>query len=100
MAGRQGCKSYVTVATNVQTFLKGICSCGSNSLDTLGICWFEISPRQLQIVMGLKIQLKLRAVAKIQAEPKRRISRNAPPIVDDLGNPVRRNADGLSKLIL
>jgi hypothetical protein len=49
--------------------------------------------------MGLKIHPKLRAIAKVQAEPKRRVGRNAPPIVDDLGDAIRRNADGLSELV-
>jgi hypothetical protein len=48
--------------------------------------------------MGLEIHPELRAVAKIQAQPKRRVSRDPAPIVDDLGNPIRRNADGLRKL--
>jgi hypothetical protein len=37
--------------------------------------------------MGLKIHPKLRAVAKIKAQPKRSVGDDAPPIVDDLGDP-------------
>src|ERR1700730_11533311 len=50
--------------------------------------------------MALKIHPKFRAVTKVQAEPKRGVGRDASPIVDNLGNPVRRNPDGLRKLVL
>jgi len=50
--------------------------------------------------MGLQIHPELRAIAKVQAEPQRRVRRNAPPIVDDLGDPVRRNADRFGKPVL
>ena len=81
-------------------FHQNTCSRGSNSLNALGIRWFEIPPRQLQIVMGLKIHPKLRAIAKVQAESKRGIGRDAPSIVDDLGNPVWRDSDVLGELVL
>jgi hypothetical protein len=38
--------------------------------------------------MGLKIHPEFRTIAKVQAQPKCRISRNAAPIVDNLGDPV------------
>src|ERR1700722_103777 len=79
---------------------KNTCSRGSNSLNALGICWFEIPPRQLQIVMCLKIHPELRAVAKVQTEPKCRVSRDTSPVVDDLGNPVRRESDRPGELLL
>jgi hypothetical protein len=44
--------------------------------------------------MGLKIHPEFWTVAKVQAQPKRRISCNAAPIVDNLGDPVWRDADG------
>src|SRR5579863_6096488 len=70
------------------------------SLDAPGSVRLEVPPRQFQIVMGLQIQPKLRAVAKVQAQPKRGIGGDASPIVDDLGNPVRRNPDRFRELVL
>jgi hypothetical protein len=73
---------------------------GPNCLDTLGIVWFEIPPRQFQIVIGLKIQPELCTVAEVQTQPKRGIGSDASPIVDDLGNPVWRNPDRFRQLVL
>jgi hypothetical protein len=50
--------------------------------------------------VALKIQPELRAVAEIQAQPKRRVGRDAPPVVGDPGDPVRRNPDRLRDLAL
>jgi hypothetical protein len=59
-----------------------------------------IPPRHLEVVMGLKMEPVLRAVAEIQTEPKRGIGRDAPPVVDELGDTVRRDADGLGEPML
>lgn len=50
--------------------------------------------------MGLQIHPKLRTIAEVQAQPKRGIGRDAPPIVDDLGDPVWRDLDRLRELTL
>src|SRR5580700_11399037 len=100
MAGPQGYKSYGSPARSARIFHQEYLLRGSNGLNALGICWFEIPPRQLQIVMGLKIHPELRTIAKVQTEPKRRVSRDASPVVDDLSNAVRRNTDSLCELVL
>src|SRR5580658_5868178 len=100
MAGPRGYKSYGSPARSARIFHREYLLRGSNSFNAPGICWFEIPPRQLQIVMGLKIHPELRTIAKVQTEPKRRIGRDASSIVDDRGNPVRRNTDGLGELVL
>jgi hypothetical protein len=68
---------------------------GPVRLDALGVRGIEVPPRHLQIIVGLQVHPELRAVAEVQAEPQRRVRRDAPPIIDDLGDPVRRNADRL-----
>jgi hypothetical protein len=50
--------------------------------------------------MGLKIHPEFWTIAKVQAQPKRGVSRDAPPIVDNLGDAVWRDADGIRKLVL
>jgi hypothetical protein len=67
-------------------------------LDPFGVLGLQIPPRQFQIVTGLQIEPKLRAVAEIRAEPERGVGRDAAPIVDNLGNPVRRNPDRFREL--
>jgi hypothetical protein len=47
--------------------------------------------------MGLKIHPEFWTIAKVQAQPKRGVSRDAPPIVDNLGDAVWRDADGFRK---
>src|SRR5207248_8890079 len=42
----------------------------------------------LQIIVRLQVHPELRGVAEIQTQPQRRIGRNTPPVVDDLGDPV------------
>jgi hypothetical protein len=49
--------------------------------------------------VGLKVHPELWTVAKVQAQPKRGIGADTPPIADDLGDPVRRDTDGLCKLV-
>src|SRR4051812_42054699 len=71
-----------------------------NRLDPPGIFGFEVPPRHFQVVVSLKIQPELRTVAEVEAEPKRSVRRNAPPIVDDLGDAVRRNSDRLRESAL
>src|SRR5713101_4208548 len=61
---------------------------------------FEITQCHFKIVMGLEIHPELGAVAEVQAQPERGVCRDAPPIVDDLGDTVRRDADCLRELIL
>ena len=65
-----------------------------------GIFGLEIPPRHLQVVMALKIEPELRTAAGIQAQPKRRVGRDTPPVVDDPGDPVRRNSNRLRDLAL
>jgi hypothetical protein len=50
--------------------------------------------------MGVKIEPELRAVFEVQAEPKRGVGRDAPPVVDDLGDAVWRDADGFGEPML
>src|SRR3954454_1138083 len=69
-------------------------------LDALFVRGLQVFPRYLQIVVGLEVHPEFRAVTEIEAEPKRSVGSNAPPIVDDLGYPIGRNADRLRKLIL
>jgi hypothetical protein len=38
--------------------------------------------------VGLQVHPELRAVTEVQTQPKRGIGRDAPPIVDDLGDTV------------
>ena len=54
----------------------------------------------LQIVVALQIHPEFRAVTEIQAQSECSIGRNAPTIVDNLGNSVWRNADSLRQFIL
>jgi hypothetical protein len=65
-----------------------------------GIFGFEIPPCHLQVVMALKVQPELRAVAEVKAQPECRISRDATPIVNYLGDAVRGNSYSLRKLAL
>src|SRR5262249_776415 len=50
--------------------------------------------------MGLEVHPELWRVAEIQAQPQRCVGRNAPSVVEDLGNAVRRDPDSLCELIL
>ena len=68
------------------------------ALHALGVLRLELPPRQLQVVVALKIHPKLRAVAEVKAQAKRRVGGDPAPVVDDLSDPVGRNADGLRKL--
>jgi hypothetical protein len=49
-----------------------------------GIFGFEIAARHFQVVVGLQSKPEFRGVAQVQTQPKRRISRDAPPIIHDL----------------
>jgi len=60
----------------------------------------EILPRQLEVVVCLKIQSELRAVAEIKPKTQRGISRDTAAVIYNLHDPVRRNADSLRELIL
>jgi hypothetical protein len=50
--------------------------------------------------MSLKIHPEFWAIAEVQAQPKRRVSRDAPSIIDNLGDTVWRDPDGLRELAL
>lgn len=50
--------------------------------------------------MRLQVHPEFRAVAEIEAEPERRVRRDAAAVVDDLGDAVRRNAHGLGEPVL
>src|SRR5437773_8834044 len=63
------------------------------------VCGFQISPCHVQIVVRLKIYPKLRTIAKVHAQPECGVGGDAPPIIDDLGDAVRGDADRLRKLI-
>src|ERR1051326_1217692 len=75
-------------------------SCGTKRPDAFGIFGLELPPRHLQVVMALEIQPELGTIAKVQAQPKRCVRCNTPPIVNDLGNPVRRNPNSLREAAL
>ena len=72
---------------------------GPPHLDPHHGCGLEVLARDLVIVVRLKIQPEFRAVAEIQAETQRRISGDPATVVDDRGDPVRRNTDRLRELI-
>jgi hypothetical protein len=55
---------------------------------------------EFEIVVGLQVQPELRAVAEIQAETERGVGADPPPLVDNLGDAVRRDADRLGELVL
>jgi hypothetical protein len=73
---------------------------GAVRLDAIASSRLSFSARHFEVVMALKIEPELRAVAEIKAEPKRGVSGDAPPVVDDLGDAVWRNADGLGEPML
>jgi len=50
--------------------------------------------------MGLEVHPELGTIAEIKPQPERRIGGNAAPIIDDLGNPVGRDADRLRERVL
>src|SRR5215471_6081437 len=77
-----------------------VASSSSERLDSLRVFRLQVSPRHFQIVVALQVHPKLRAVAEIQTQAKRGIGSDTPPIVDDLGDTIGRNADGLGKLVL
>jgi hypothetical protein len=60
----------------------------------------QVAACDFQVVVTLKIHPELRTIAEIEPQPKRRVGGNTPPIVDDVGNAVRRNPNGLGKLVL
>jgi hypothetical protein len=64
------------------------------------LCWFEVPLGHFKIIVGLKVHPELGTVAKIQAQPKCGVSRDALAIVHDLGNPVWRDTNGLCELAL
>ena len=47
--------------------------------------------------MSLKIHPEFWAIAEVQPEPKCRVSRDASSVIDNLGDTVRRNPNGLRK---
>jgi len=66
---------------------------GNNSGDPKRLYPFlllgrEIPPRLFQVVMALKVHPKLRAITEVQTQAKGGVSRDAPPIVDDLGDSI------------
>jgi hypothetical protein len=78
----------------------GACSCDPKRFDAFSVIGSKILSRNFQIVAGLEIHPELWTVAKIQAQPKRGVSRYTSPIVHNFGDPVRRNADRFRKLVL
>jgi len=66
----------------------GLFSGGVKRFNAFCIFGFKILLRHFQVVMGLKVHPKFWAIAKVQAQPKRCVSCDAPPIVDNLGNAV------------
>ncbi len=68
--------------------------------DPLGVFRFEVPPCNLQVVVGLEIHREFRAVPEIQPQPHRRVGRNPASVVNDLGDPVRRDTDRLGKPVL
>ena len=49
-------------------------------------------PPRSQVVLSLQVQPKARAVAKVTAKPRRRVSGDRPPSVQDVGDATGRNA--------
>ena len=50
--------------------------------------------------MGLQVHPELWRISEIQAEPQRGVGSDAPAVVDDLCNTVRRDPNSLGELIL
>src|SRR6266850_1764722 len=50
--------------------------------------------------MSLQVHPELRRASEIQTQPQRRVSRDAPPVVDDLCNSVRRDPNSFGEMIL
>jgi hypothetical protein len=75
-------------------------SSGSKRLNAFYIFRFEIPLCHFQVVMNLKIHPEFWAIAEVQAQAKRRVSRDAPSIIDNLGDTVWRDPDGLRELAL
>jgi hypothetical protein len=63
-------------------------SCCALGFDAL--CGFrrELAFGNFQVVVILKIEPEFRTVAEIEAEPNGGVGRDAPPIVDDLGDSI------------
>ena len=78
---------------------RDLVSSSPKRFDASGIFGFEIPLCHFQVVMGLKIHPEFWTIAKVQAQPKRGVSRDAPPIVDNLGDAVWRDADGFCKWV-
>src|SRR5260370_807133 len=75
-------------------------SCRTLRFDPFGCLGAQLTPCNFQIVMRLQIDPEFWAVAEVKPKPECRIGRDSASVVDDLGNPVRRNADRLRQLVL
>jgi hypothetical protein len=68
--------------------------------DPLGRLAGQLPAHDLEIVVRLQVQPELRAVAEVQAETQRRVGGDPSSVVDDLGDPVGRDADRPRELVL
>jgi hypothetical protein len=78
----------------------GTMSCGAVRPDAVGVFGLELPPRHFEVVMGPKIEPEDRAVAEVQAQPKCGVGPDAPLVIDDLGDTVWRDANGLGEPML
>src|SRR6185437_12399516 len=68
-------------------------SSGAPGLDRFRLCGSKALLRHLEIVMGLEVHPEFRAVAEIEREPQGGVGCDASPIVRNIGDPIRRDAD-------
>jgi hypothetical protein len=73
---------------------------GPPRLDPLQLSGFNICARHLKIIVGLQVHPELWRISEIQAEPQCGVGSDAPAVVDDLCNTVRRDPNSLRELIL
>src|SRR5437667_535511 len=73
---------------------------GPFGLDALCVLGLQVSPRHLQVIVDLEVHPEFCAVAEIQTQAQRGVGRNAPSVIDDLGNPVWRDAHRPGELTL
>lgn len=76
-------------------------SSGGPLVSDLGCCLgSQVLARLLQVKVGLEIEPVLGGVAEVERQAQSSIGRNSPAVVDDIGDPVRRDADRAGELVL
>ena len=70
---------------------------GALGFDAFCIFRFEISARQLEVMMDLEIHPEFRTIPEVQAQPERGVGGDAAPVIDDLGDTIRRDAERLRR---